>query len=107
MMPFSLFFPSGFTSYLFCNHKKAPAYFTSSILSSCPLHAYQCPLESEFKSGKCLDCVGSCITMGYHAYDQNRNGTIQGNFYLATSSQPPFCCKNTLHIFTSLLLHMH
>ena len=57
------------------------------------MYGYPCRNEIDFKNGKCLDCNGSCITMGYDAFATSRNGTLRNNFYLVTGEKAPYCGK--------------
>lgn len=83
----------GARSYVACNHLRAIDYYTESINSACPFHAFQCDNFDDFKSGLCMPCTGNhCGIMGYHS-DRVKpsRGTTHVKYYLKTGSSGPFC----------------
>ncbi|EDO45128.1 predicted protein, partial [Nematostella vectensis] len=78
----------GFSSYLFCGHKRAPALFTTSLYTKTPLYSYPCRSEDDFNSGNCLKCDGKCPTMGFRL--DTKNNTLSGSFYFRTTDTAPY-----------------
>lgn len=65
-----------------CNHLRAPAIFTDSILTSCKFTAYPCESTEVWSEGKCFSCRGnSCVNLGYQL---DPNTELRGKFYLST-----------------------
>ncbi|KAL3889396.1 hypothetical protein ACJMK2_001740 [Sinanodonta woodiana] len=62
-----------------CSHMRVVSLFTESINSNCHFQSYPCK--------SCTTCGMGCAKMGYDA----PQGNPQGNYFLSTNSQPPFC----------------
>ncbi|RNA24596.1 pancreatic triacylglycerol lipase [Brachionus plicatilis] len=76
-----------------CSHLMAVRYFIYSI-NECDYRAHLCSRKEDFTTKKCLDAKRKpdFARMGYHADKSNAKFlTSFGNFYLATSSKPPYC----------------
>ncbi|XP_059168948.1 inactive pancreatic lipase-related protein 1-like [Physella acuta] len=79
----------GTTDRFICNHMRAVRLFIESINSRCRFDGYPCTSALKFITGACKSCgTSSCATMGFWA---NKDNSPQGQFYLNTAGQPPFC----------------
>jgi len=84
---------TGVQNIVVCNHQRAVEFYQESILSSCPFYGYPCSSFTDYLDGKCTECEGSCISMGYNAINsaQTLSESWSTNLYLSTTSQKPFC----------------
>ncbi|KAL3869625.1 hypothetical protein ACJMK2_042290 [Sinanodonta woodiana] len=71
----------GLADTLLCSHRRSQSLFIESVNSECKFKSFPCKT--------CGTCNDGCANMGYDAPE----GNPQGDYYLSTNAEKPFCSE--------------